>query len=614
MGDELYQRIADRVTILPEDATDKGFTISTANASVVSVNKSVVTAAGAGTTTLTLTPMGMHGEGVVYPTVNVQVFNPVKEVAFADDPLYIDAAEAEIADVQTIIANNIEGWGAMAAGQSGTISFDGVLTGGGSITANGPKVNLTNNEMPKGNTTVNVTLSWRDYSSYNGTANTIKTATGEAQSFQVIISMGLDHFNIAIVADENDPTSGTITLTPVPADADFDWADYQNILSIYPEAELGDWNVIDVKGREGVYTYSATLPGYYLVYYGVDEPESFEVPAKVTFESGWQWKSNNYAPVRGNKDLFEFFGDEMAEARTYDDLLYNDTNWGYWGSLYDKEYAIDPFQMYKVKMTAARETYLYGGDLPIESIDFFDLKQGWNWIGSPYFFKRTLDNAFADAGLAEGTVIVGKTGSAEFTGSVWSGNLNTIDPAQGYYIYLPEAMDVLTLSTELGFMSQGDDVAAARAARQSVWSYDHTRFANNMTMVAELNDIANPEQYTIGAFVDGECRGEGIIENGLAFITVHANAGEQVSLQLHNELTGEFFDIDQTFRSGAMRVGSLKAPVQLSSNAVVTGVNAIERSALNIERYDLGGRRVANSQKGISIQRSQNGMVKKVVK
>jgi hypothetical protein len=148
---------------------------------------------------------------------------------------------------------------------------------------------------------------------------------------------------------------------------------------------------------------------------------------------------------------------------------------------------------------------------------------------------------------------------------------------------------------------------------RSVWHYDHTQFAGNMTMVASLADVENPEDYTIGAFVGNECRGEGSFDRGLAFITVHTDGGEEVTFRLHNELTGEYFDIDQTVTS-TMRLGSVKAPVQLTSSNVVTGIATVECSAFSAESYDLNGRAVNGHAKGITIHKMQDGTMKKVVR
>ena len=86
-----------------------------------------------------------------------------------------------------------------------------------------------------------------------------------------------------------------------------------------------------------------------------------------------------------------------------------------------------------------------------------------------------------------------------------------------------------------------------------------------------------------------------------------------MTFRLHNELTDEYFDIDQTVVS-RMRIGSVKAPMQLTSNSVVTGIATVGRSASNVESYDLNGRAVDGNAKGITIRKMQDGTVKKVVR
>ena len=165
-------------------------------------------------------------------------------------------------------------------------------------------------------------------------------------------------------------------------------------------------------------------------------------------------------------------------------------------------------------------------------------------------------------------------------------------------------------------MAQGDETSAGarrRTSHTTVWEYDHTRFANNMTMVVRMPDLKDSEQYTIGAFVNGECRGEGSFENGLGFITVHTDGGEQVTFRLYNELTGEYFDIDQTVQT-QNRIGSLSAPMVMTSEQVVTGISELHQQNTGVaERYDLSGRKVIDSGKGVSLQRMTDGKVVKVV-
>jgi hypothetical protein len=145
--------------------------------------------------------------------------------------------------------------------------------------------------------------------------------------------------------------------------------------------------------------------------------------------------------------------------------------------------------------------------------------------------------------------------------------------------------------------------------------YDASRFRDNMTIVAEINEQStmNNEQWSVGAFVGNECRGEGRLVDGKFFITVHANSGEMISFKLYDQTSGQYFDIDQTVTS-TIRLGSVKAPVQLTSSNVVTGIATVERSAFSAESYDLNGRAVNGHAKGITIHKMQDGTMKKVVR
>ena len=152
---------------------------------------------------------------------------------------------------------------------------------------------------------------------------------------------------------------------------------------------------------------------------------------------------------------------------------------------------------------------------------------------------------------------------------------------------------------------------------QSAWQYDASPFRDNMSMVAVVNEqwAMDNEQWTIGAFVDGECRGEGLCIDGRMFITVHANQGEEISFRLRNEVTGEQYPVDQTVRMQLM-LGTLKAPYRLTSEGVATGVSNVQSTMNNVqESFDLGGRAVnATTTKGLTIRRGSDGKVRKVVK
>ena len=114
--------------------------------------------------------------------------------------------------------------------------------------------------------------------------------------------------------------------------------------------------------------------------------------------------------------------------------------------------------------------------------------------------------------------------------------------------------------------------------------------------------------------MNGECRGEGSFINGHAFITVHGESGEQVNFRLYNEMTGEYFDIDQTVKSQT-RVGSLSNPMTMTSHEFATGISVVrQENAGATESYDLSGRKVDGSSKGVSLKRMADGTFRKVMK
>lgn len=617
-------------TVLPTYATNKMVIVEFANTS--DIDKGVLTWDGSGhgiataAGTVTLRFKSLENENI-YKDIVVEVFNPATGIAAtsgttAASPLIIDKSTTIAIAAQTI-ANNIT-YTPAGSVPTGNISSTGVIVGTGGMSANGTYFNITNptDALVTGEATVTASLQWNDYSAYVGTNASIQQKTASV-TFYVKVTEGLDHFDITITPNAEDPTRGTITLAPVPSDAVYNLDDY-NFNLAYDPNPYGTWNILTfARNAENPlqWGYVAELPGtlrFYVNKGNVNhQTETTAIPAKVSFAQGWQWKSNPFGVVAASSEALSLlFGKDLVEARTQSDLLYNDSEWGLWGSLLDNGLAQS--QMYKVKMRFPKESYLSGGQ-PVGSNGSITLtlEPGWNWVGSPYFYDRLISNVFAPGYFDGNTVVVTKTGSAEWGGKGWSDNELVLKAGEGFLVYHP-ASDTRTcyMNVELyGHMAQGNEgaTAGARGMQGSVWHYDHTLFASNMTMVAEMPELANACHYTIGAFVNGECRGEGFFKDGLAFITVHTDGGEQVSFMLHNELTDQYVDIDETVTS-QLRVGSLKAPFKMTPCDVTTGISDLNREAINTNRYDLGGRIIRGQQKGVSIVRQKDGSTRKIVR
>ena len=632
VGDDIYNRIASRVTILPSDAGQE-YTITVPDAAnsqyfTISDKSIVVNSAPATATSINLrvTPTGLNGSNFAFD-VPVSIDNWATTLAKVKDGVAFTSTMSA-STVQQGIINNVT-YGPTGTGPNITFTAPGPwldlhyyagVGGRGDISTEDGDLALS---LDPGEHTVTATLTYPDYSNYYGDESTITNAT-KTVTFTVTISAGLLGFDITVTPDATDPTKGTITLQPNPSSAVYDISDYT--MSLQDDNSYTGWTVMTFSPAlttAGLtYDYTGALPGKYT--FNVSKGDArfgtkqFTVPAVVSLASGWQWKSNPFGAISTADAMKTFFTTNLVEARTYTQLLFNDPSWGIVGSMLDNTLAEG--QMYKAKMSAAATSYLEGadGETPITKTLQWQLHPGWNWVGSPFLYNHRFSTALSSTGVVNGMIIVSKAdGSIEYNGTAWEGSLSLLKAGEGYLVYNPGTSAVTLTSTgNEGALGQGNESASARnrAPMTGVWEYDHSRFASNMTIVAEMPQLEDADHYTIGAFVDGECRGEGSFINGHAFITVHGESGEQVNFRLYNEMTGEYFDIDQTVKSQT-RVGSLSNPMTMTSHEFATGISVVrQENAGATESYDLSGRKVDGSSKGVSLKRMADGTFRKVMK
>lgn len=349
---------------------------------------------------------------------------------------------------------------------------------------------------------------------------------------------------------------------------------------------------------------------------------SLEVGCLIDLKQGWQWRSNAYGDVTDQNIFGVFSNSELVEARTQNTLLYNDPTWGYFGTM--METGIPQNTCYKVKMASTpAATALKGGRYVADHSVVLDGE--WTWVGVPYYFDRPLSEALnpAQLTLPEGMVIVSKEdGSAEFNGRGWTGDLTVLHRGQGVMVYSPlENPYTLTFAPEASFRGvrneKGEMRNGAREMSRGSWHYDASRFMNNTTIVAVLADEESlSEDWTIGVFVGDECRGEGHYVDGRFFITAHTDRGERVTLKLRYESTGFTADIDETLTTGAMRMGSLRQPIRLHAPAVTQHIasSSVDLAPDTKGDYDLTGRRVMATKRGLVLRRQADGTVRKVIK
>ena len=444
-----------------------------------------------------------------------------------------------------------------------------------------------------------------------------------------VTEIAFDGFNEPLY---NDGVAREVALTFWPEDADFD----ASALSVRVETTQfsfpGDWSVVEVEQGEVSgnsvafeFTPMALCQNSNVIFeYDAASVEGssemlttsgmVSVMEKLTLGGGWSWislTSAMFAP--------EAIKDGFVEARSRTDLVFNDVKWGPFGSLT----MFDQTQAYKIKMQDDIEPVtvyatlegIMNYDGAIESKEFI---KGWNWVSYPYEYRYPVEDIFDAANFAEGDIILSKNdGFVTLTDSAWVGTLSDLLPNEGYMIYTANAFTCEMpnrFSLEQGEFevsaSAGTEIpapAGVAARERSVWVYDGSRFANSMAVIAKV-DVEECEDYTIGAFVDDECRGEGRFINGLAFISVAGEADENVTFRLYNKVSGEFIDLDRELQFSGM-AGSVKVPVTMGTIEGTTGIvdiNSIDSN--NVEAiYDISGRKVEQMTEGIYVIKVREG-------
>ncbi len=428
----------------------------------------------------------------------------------------------------------------------------------------------------------------------------------------------------------NDGVAREVALTFWPEDADFD----ASALSVRIESTQfsfpGHWSVVEVEQGEVSgnsiafeFTPMALCQNSNVIFeYDAASVEGdsemlttsgmVSVMEKLILESGWSWislTSAMFAP--------EAIKDGFVEARSRTDLVFNDVKWGPFGSLT----MFDQTQAYKIKMQDDIEPVTvyanYEGimnyDGAIESKEFI---KGWNWVSYPYEYRYPVEEIFNAANFAEGDIILSKNdGFVTLTEGAWVGTLSELLPNEGYMIYtanaftceMPNRFNLAQGEFEASAGTEIPAPAGVAARERSVWVYDGSRFANSMAVIAKV-DVEECEDYTIGAFVDDECRGEGRFINGLAFISVAGEADENVTFRLYNKVSGEFINLDRELQFAGM-AGSVKVPVTMGTIEGTTGIvdiNSIDSN--NVEAiYDISGRKVEQMTEGIYVIKVREG-------
>lgn len=448
-------------------------------------------------------------------------------------------------------------------------------------------------------------------------------------SFVVRVVQGLSGFAFdKVVMGRND--SHALTLVPEPRDAEIDGS--QITVQVIADNLPQNWTLATVKPQTGdtsglnwSITPKAIGTGMIVVSYNgqIISRQSITIGQSFVQKEGWAWVT----PYGGSVESIEaLYGDNLQEMRSQAKVMYNDPKYGYFGALS----TMPTGQSYKVKIKEGRnvETFNNHVDYSNEATSI-SVGDKWNWIGFPYQFDHAITDvlkgsAGAAAAFAAGDRIVSKDdGFTEYDGESWDGDLTVLKAGEGYMFYNASgSQKAISFQSEanLGQPSAGSSNAKAyiaKAHRAKVWQYNSSKFADNMTIVADLGTEYASSSYSVGAFIGDECRGEGSFVNGKWFITVHGDAKDQdnpVSFKVYDTMTGSTRLVDGSQPYSA-KAGSLRSPLCMRVSEI-TDIDKITVDADNlsgVEIYTIDGQRVSGKPgKGIYIVR-QNGKARKIV-
>lgn len=666
----IYAAIMEQVVISPATAKQELTFHSSSNMDVIAFDwdskqnplLKLTSADVVGETDLTARAYGYNGE--TEPVITVEVYQPAGNIEILED--VVDAP----------VGASIYDW--LNAGPNGHYQII-PSTADQTVTATAADKSIMDDEgniLKKGSTTITLASVANPELTGTITLNTYIEVTGYElyEGDKLLWSSAGQYTDIFIDMDRLNKK--TITVRPIPADGDISKPFNGGNITIENESnpdntektitvEPGEqYNFTPLYNEAGemnglTFTVHAWKMGdvYTLVfrekaYAKCVCPIYVQVGTDVHPVDGWDWVSiyNDYYPDDNNSLNYlndaNHYGGGLIDVRSQTAHLYKDPTYGLYGTL---EYmSIWDGMCYKMKFDASQATMendyfiryeggLEGGAGPT----FCPIEKGWNWMGYPWQFDYTMNelgimdySTNSDEVLAaDGDVILASDGSMltfNATTNKWissEGTDYTFRYGKGYLYYTTvENSDIYReFSWGNGYELEPKDLTTAEArARKfdrdaSFWDYNPHQYPNHMAIIAKLEGLDNLEDFSIGAFVDDECRGEGKAAEEWMFITVNGDDKEYVTFRLIDKRTGICYDLSESFQFGGVS-GSLKEPVIFRTGDIASGIaNITEGSALivkgdvataagTIQVYDIQGKVVAEGFQRIDLSQLGQGV------
>lgn len=316
------------------------------------------------------------------------------------------------------------------------------------------------------------------------------------------------------------------------------------------------------------------------VYGSYDQPYKFEVSPileqTTQLAKGWSWKSIYIEPLSENiefilpsnkNDLKKFQNIKGHKAFA----TVNKDGSGIVGELTK----MSPGNMYKLQVSAPVKLQVYGSEIDVTQTPQ-TMYSGFNWIGTLSGSIMSPADAFADLKPENGDIVKNRTSMSTYRDGIWEGTLKSIVPGEGY-IYMSKATEAKTFHYPL----LSNQLPSANAATYSMdlegegnalttFHYtpvDEHLFPDNMNFIAvvERNGV-RLEDAEVGGFVNGECRGAVMCNNGYYFLSVLGSSADDINSEVEMRVYADgeefIFEKTQPFISDAI-LGTLDEPYVL---------------------------------------------------
>ena len=351
---------------------------------------------------------------------------------------------------------------------------------------------------------------------------------------------------------------------------------YEVFLMIYGEAndeitfKLYDHSTkkeLDLVGPDAIsYEADATLGSvevpYILNFLSQQQQQSRDL------KSGWNWYSS-YIELLGMTGL-EMLEDALDEygvqIKTQTAFVSNSSS-GWYGSLI----SIDVQDMFMIETSAAHTMTLAGPK--VNPADYtFSLGSGWRWISYPVSESLSVGEALADMTPNHGDNIKSQTAFSQYYDGIgWIGGLNTMNPGEGYMY-----RNTSGVTKTFNYPSSSESKSALKAnvtAENNHWIPNVAQFANNMNVIAVVENDMMLSDYEIAAFVGDEVRGSArpiyieALDSYMIFMTIYGESNDVVTFKYYDVNTGEeenIFTKENVIFSANAVLGSVDNPIAMA--------------------------------------------------